>query len=457
VNGRDTRLDPSGPGLSYRQLLAHRELRTLLITSLISFAGDQLARVALTVLVYRRTNSALLSGLTYAVTFLPALVSAPLLAGLADRLPRRSVMIGADLIRIPLIAVIAVPGIPLPLAFAALVAATVCEAPFDAARAALLPDLAGAAYQRALTLDRGVQQAAQVVGFAGGGALIALMPPSQALLIDAATFAVSALLIWRGVARRSAQVPSASAPGTARRGVGRTAVADARRGMVAVLGDPAVRRPVLLIWIASAVAIVPEGLAAPYAASLGLGSAAVGLLLAANPVGNALAAPLAARTRPDQRGRRLVPLALVVSLALVGTVFNPPLPVVLVLLAVSGCGMSVSLLARAEFVAAVPDEVRGRAFTLAASGITVIQGLAVAAGSALGDVVAPAYVVAGAGIVGIYCLLIVGITHPAHPVRSRRALVVPPPRSQETVLPTGATTRSASVSLTMPAAANDRA
>lgn len=96
----------------FRDVLKVREFRALWLAELISVCGDQLARVALAVLVYQRTSSATLTALTYALTFAPALLGGALLAGLADRFPRRAVLIAADLARAALAGVLALPGMP---------------------------------------------------------------------------------------------------------------------------------------------------------------------------------------------------------------------------------------------------------------------------------------------------------------------------------------------------------
>jgi MFS family permease len=62
------------------------------------------------VLVYRRTNSPLLSALTFAIGFLPWLLGGPVLSALADRLPRHRVLIAGDTARAVLLAVMAIPG-----------------------------------------------------------------------------------------------------------------------------------------------------------------------------------------------------------------------------------------------------------------------------------------------------------------------------------------------------------
>lgn len=82
-----------GRRAGFLEVLAVREFRALWAAELLSITGDQLARVGLAVLVFARTSSASLTALTYALTFLPALLGGVLLGGLADRFPRRGVMI----------------------------------------------------------------------------------------------------------------------------------------------------------------------------------------------------------------------------------------------------------------------------------------------------------------------------------------------------------------------------
>jgi MFS family permease len=66
----------------------------------LSFAGDQFARVAIAILVYGRIHSPFLTALAYAPTYLPPIAGGPLLSGLADLFRRRRVMIVCDLLRI---------------------------------------------------------------------------------------------------------------------------------------------------------------------------------------------------------------------------------------------------------------------------------------------------------------------------------------------------------------------
>src|SRR3954466_9821311 len=99
--------------VTFGDVLANREFRAMYIAQALSVVGDQLARIAVAILVFNRSHSALLTGVSYAISYLPWAVGGPLLSGYADRLPRRSVMIVTDLIRAALVLCVAIPRMPL--------------------------------------------------------------------------------------------------------------------------------------------------------------------------------------------------------------------------------------------------------------------------------------------------------------------------------------------------------
>ena len=72
---------------------------------------------------------------------MPYLFGGMFLSGLADRLPRRSVMVTCDLIRVVLVAAMLVPGVPLTAMIVLLYAVTLLQAPFDASRSAIVRDV----------------------------------------------------------------------------------------------------------------------------------------------------------------------------------------------------------------------------------------------------------------------------------------------------------------------------
>jgi hypothetical protein len=69
-------------------LFAVRDFTVLWIAGTQSQVGDQLGRVALSILVFDRTGSGLATAATYALTYLPAFAGGIFLTGLADTVPR---------------------------------------------------------------------------------------------------------------------------------------------------------------------------------------------------------------------------------------------------------------------------------------------------------------------------------------------------------------------------------
>jgi MFS family permease len=268
------------------------EFRVLWAAELFSIAGDQLARVALAVLVYGRTGSSVWAAVAYALTFLPALLGGVLLSGLADRYRRREVMIVSDVARAVLVAVMAIPDLPLWALCTALVAVVLLGSPHTAAQGALYPEvLRGELYERGLAVRQITSQTAQLVGFATGGLLVAAVSPAVALLGNAVSFALSAVVLRIGVSDRPAPVP---AHGSEQAIGGFCGIA---AGLVEIATDRRRRALVLLAWLVGWY-VVPEALAAPYADHLGAGPAVVGLLMAADPLGSM--AVRAVRSRRDE-------------------------------------------------------------------------------------------------------------------------------------------------------------
>lgn len=378
------------------------EFRVLWGAEVVSVAGDQLARVALAVLVHGRTGSALWAAATYALTFLPALLGGLLLGGLADRYPRRRVMVACDAVRAVLAGLMALPGLPLWAVAALLVVVVLLAPPHTAAQGALLPEvLPGRAFEAGLALRQITNQTAQVAGFAAGGLAVAVIGPSLALAVNAATFALSAVVLRAGVAARPA--PDAPGPDAARRGRWR---ADTRAGIVAVFTEPRRRAHVLAAWLMACL-VVPEALAAPYAVALGEGPLAVGVLMAADPAGSVVGAWLVARYLPDRlRDRAIGPLAVAAGLPLAACVFGPGLVGSVLLWALAGgCATACLVQAQAGFVRATPDALRGRAIGVAAAGLIAVQGAAVLLGGLAAEFAGAVAAVAACGLLGALAAL----------------------------------------------------
>jgi predicted MFS family arabinose efflux permease len=397
---------------TFTSVFAIKEFRALWLAQVLSVLGDQLARVALTLLVYDRTRSALLAALTFAASVLPTFVGGVALAGLADRLPRRQVMIACDLIRMVLVLVMIIPGLPLVVLGLLLFAVTMVSTPFTSARAAMYPDiLAGRSFELGTAVTLTTYQFAQVVGFAGGGTVVGLFGVRPSLLADAATFAFSALLIRLSVRSRPAPRPagasSASSASSARRRTGTLS------GVRLVFGNPALRTPMLLGWLA-AFYNAPEGIAAPLARALGAGAFATGLILASEALGASAGAIAFTRLlSPSARAALMRPLAIGSCLILVPFLLGPSLPVALLILFLSGLCDCFQVAAVAAFVRAAPDQQRSQVFGLAQAGMSISQGVAMALAGLVAQHHSPSTAVAIAGVLGTVAAALIVIGSPS--------------------------------------------
>jgi MFS family permease len=380
---------------TFADVLRVPEFRALWFADVQSLVGDQIGRVALSVLVFERTRSAGLTGLTYALTYIPSIVGGALLSPLADRLRRRPFMIWCDLSRMALLLVMSWPRLPLSVLAALLVVVVIVGRPFQAAENAMLPDiLSGEAYAVGSGLRTTTMQLSQLVGFAGGGVLVGTVGSHWGLFIDAVTFAISALLIRLFVVDRPTPPhPAGAEPESYRR----TVVS----GVRLVFGDARLRTVMLLAWLAAFYS-VPEGLAAPYAASIGANTpGAVGLLLAAIPAGTAISAwALVRRVSPHIRSRMMGWLALLAGLPLVACAVGPGLGVSLALWVASGlcCGYQVH--AAVTFIRLLPERQRAGAYGLAGAGLVAVQGLGILVFGGVAEIISARSAIALAGGIG---------------------------------------------------------
>jgi predicted MFS family arabinose efflux permease len=388
---------------TFRDVFGVAEFRALWLAQLLSVVGDQLARVALTVLVYDRTHSAFLAAVTFVTSVVPVFIGGVTLAWLADRYPRRHVMIACDLARCVLVLVMAVGGMPLAALVVLLFVVTLIGAPFTSARAAVYPDvLDGDRYVMGTAVTLTTNQFAQVIGFAAGGAIAGFLGIRTSLVVDAATYVASAVIVrlWVRVHRVSAANPPAPS-GQAERGAGFF------DGVRLVFSDPALRLPMLFGWLA-AFYNAPEGVVTPLARSLGGGAVSVGVILAAQALGETGGAIAFSRlVAPPTRLRLMGPLAIATSALLVLFAFRPSLGVSLLVLFISGLCAAHQLAANAAFVQAAPPRARSQAFGLAQGGMSLGQGLVMLLAGAAAGRFTPSAVIAVCG--GAGTVLAVGI------------------------------------------------
>ena len=386
----------------YRDALAVSEFRAVFLGYLVSMIGDVVAIVALTVLVFQRTGSPLLSALVFTCAFVPFLVGGTLLSGLADRLPPRRLLVTADLVSACLVAIMALPGLPVGALLPLLVAVNLFPAVSAGVRAALLPViLPGGLYIPGRSLLRLVAQGVQIVGNGVAGLALLLVSARWALALDAVTFVLSAALIRGGLRPRS--LPG-EAP--AQRSLGR----DSLRGVREVLGDPRIRRVLLLGWLVSTFGVAPEALGVAYVHDSGAAASAVGWWLAMLPTGVVVGELAAVRMLPARwRSRTVRPLAAGCFLPLFVLALHPPLAVALPVLVVSGLGSAYTVGLDLLGLEVTPERLRARMFTVSSAGLMTLQGLGFAAAGALGEIVSPATAIVIAAGCGLATVALLGL------------------------------------------------
>jgi MFS family permease len=177
--------------------LAHRDFRLLSLGQVTSTVGDFCYAVALPWLILSGHGGPVLLGTVLACYGVPRTVLIPVGGVLADKLGPRAIMLAADIVRMVLVASLAVLATEHVVALAALgpVAAVVGagEGLFIPASAAIMPTLLPATQLQAGNAINGAAvELGSLAGPAIGGIIVAVAGSAPAFVVDAVTFAVSA-------------------------------------------------------------------------------------------------------------------------------------------------------------------------------------------------------------------------------------------------------------------------
>ncbi|MGR9464014.1 MFS transporter [Rhizobium leguminosarum] len=172
----------------------------------LSLSGTRLSTIAIPWLVLSATGSPVLTGLTAMMEMLPYVAAKALSGPLIDRVGPKRIAVVCDtasvavVMLVPLLDWLDLLGMPLllPVVFAM----GVLRGPSDAAKQAMVPDIAELAavpIERVTGLVGAIERLASTAGAAGAGALIGLIGPGQALVVNAVTFAAAALIVGAGI------------------------------------------------------------------------------------------------------------------------------------------------------------------------------------------------------------------------------------------------------------------
>jgi len=408
------------------------EFGWLLVGEGASVLGDQLAKVAVAVLVFGRTHSAALAALTYALTLLPDLIAGPLLSPLADRYPRRAVMIVCALSQAVLAGIMAIPGLSLVIVALAVIGITAGQAPFKAAQSAALPALVPVTrVESGQARLQVIRETGQLIGLAGAGAVVGTVGATWAILGDALSFLVVAVVLRMGVRARPA------ANGTGARGAPRRAALSLIR---------ASSRLRLMTWLRllSALTILPDAIVVPLVGQIGAPTWVIGPLLAADCVGFIIGAAWVDRLPAERKPAAMVPLALLSLGALAPFVLFVAhwyahwlvASIAGVLLVASGVGAAFLPLTTALVSKIAPDHMRGAVLGLERTVLRAGQGLgAVLAGVFAQWLGSAALVIGIGGFVGVAGILLAAL-------RGRAGSTTPAPGLAESVTVAGHTDTS---------------
>ena len=381
---------PDAPQGGFRASLAlvtnNRDFRRVYIASLISLGGDWFLTVALFSLVLKYNGSGIAVGLVIAVQDLAFFLASPLAGALADRLNRRSLMIVSDLARAVLcLGFLFVRGADTVwITYAVVAALALFSAIFEPASAAALPNLVEPDdLGTANALTGSAWGTMLVVGAGLGGLVAGKFGTTTAIVVDAMSFAASALLVitvHRSFAEAGTRTREHPGIIEATRETARYARRDHR-----VLALVAVK----FGWgLAGGVLVLIPLLVKR---SFHGGDVALGVLMAFRGLG-ALIGPFAARRALGTEDRRLflaIGIALAVfgiGYALVGLVPSLLLAMPAIALAHVGGGAQ-WMLSSYGLQKIVPDAIRGRIFAFDGMLVTLTFGISSLATGWLADTI----------------------------------------------------------------------
>ena len=358
-----------------RPLWQSRNIALVLGGQVISHFGDWVIYITVPLLVLEKTGSPLATALSMVVGAAPGLLIGPLAGAVVDRMDRRRLMITADLLR-ALLVLLMVWAQSVPVLFALVFAVGVVSQFFLPALQASLPNLVPREQLMAANaLRQGLNTTAMVAGPPLGGLIAGLAGTRPAFAIDAASFVLSALLL--ALARFPSPPPAAARTG---------AWAEMTAGLAYARRNGAVLGSILLTLVAVGGGAVINAVEPLLAAGMPGGSSFnFGLLVAAWGIGM-FAGSLVAAAVSRRWGRRRAFLAALASQAAAPALLAifPQLGPMLVILALGGVGNAVeNILFYTLLQDLVPDQVRGRVFTLAIVTIQTVDMLAIAGWGAL--------------------------------------------------------------------------
>lgn len=391
-----------------RAVLGHRGFAALWLAQLISRIGDSIHEVAIIWVVYEVTGDPTLIALVALASFVPNLVVSIPAGVLVDRLNRKYVLVGAEAIRAVVVLAIPLVGegpLLVPVVVAVALVTSTMEAFFGPAQQALIPRLVPPEALDAANSLNNLTVSTSRLFYVVGGLVVGLGGSFVAFYVNSATFVFAALTLLA--------VPTASGRPVDRAvhtdGARTSIFAEAWEGVQLIRGNPAL---VAVIWMGVFVdfAFVPLVVVLPVFASvvLGGGGATFGFLLGAffagTLVGNLLVGVV--REFVDRhRGPVMVGATVFTGVSVAVAAWLPgfvgwPLGVALAGFGVAGvCNPFLNVPLTTYIQSVVPDEMRGKVFSVMRLGITGAAPIGIALAGPLVDAFGPVTVLVGMGTI----------------------------------------------------------
>jgi MFS family permease len=357
--------------------LRHRNYRLLFFGQLVSLCGVWMQITAQGWLVLRLTDSPLWLGLIAAAQSLPVLVLSLPAGALADKMPKRTLLLATQsvsMLSALLLALLLYSGLiqVWHVLLAALVGGVV-SAVENTARQAFTIELVGRDdLMNAIALDSMVFNGSRIIGPASAGALVAAIGEAPAFLFNGLSFlaVIVGLLLMR---LQPFQAPARQS------GAGQL-----REGLAYIVGEPKVRLLLLQIGLLCVFGLAYVPLLPSFARDVLGGDALVFGMVASTNAGGALCAALMIALFGDR-----IPRAKVMTIALLSysiflggfTLARDLLPALLLIAGVGWAGITSLTLSNTLLQAIVPDALRGRVmsvFVLMVMGVSQLSGLMLA-------------------------------------------------------------------------------
>lgn len=380
---------------SYRELFRTPEFTPFFLSYAAFNAALTIGGLSLATLVYRATDSPLLAAMSMFGPQLAQVLGATFLLSGADRLPPRATLAWSGLAFAALTAVLALPGLPVWAIFPVVLLQGLIASLGGGVTGGLLNEILP---KSGFVLGRSVFNMAsglmQVLGFATGGALLALLSPRTCLLLAAALYLTQAAGYRLGLTARPP------------RAAGRLSVRATWRNNAVLWSSRPRRLTYLGLWIPNGLVVGCDSLYVSYAPE------AAGALFASGALGMFVGDVWVGRfVGPARRAGLATPLLLLLATPYLLFAFQPPVAVAAVAVCLSNVGFAASLVQQERLMSLTPDDMAGHALGLRSAGMLTMQGVAAAVAGTVAQLTSPAVgmtVMAGASVVVTVGLAVAG-------------------------------------------------